>query len=145
MHTRRNRTLTTGLILLLACAALVFAGCNGKKKRNAKKPKKKPDYNQKWHDILEIGEKGQFEIKQGWQAVNKARTDAERDEGYETVVSGMKTILEAIDKADHFFEMMHKLFPSVATGGYEDQVAEWNQDYSHAKKQLPLKYGEKFN
>jgi hypothetical protein len=129
---------------LLCVLALIFAGCPAKKTRKKPRPKK-PNYEKKWHDILELGERGQFEIKEGRRAVAQAQNEQEKHEGHMQIVGGVKGILEAINRADQFFKLMGKLYPEIDTGGYEDQVAEWNQDYSHAKKQLPLKYAEEFN
>jgi len=125
---------------LIACSVLLV-GCPGSKKKKKRKRPKAPDYNQKWADIEEIGQLGKFEIREGRKLVDEGQDE----EGYLKIIEGIKSILRASATADKFFVTMRKLYPDVAIGGYEDDVADWVRDMMHAKKNMPLKYADQLN
>ena len=92
-------------------------------------------------DIEEIGQLGKFEIKEG----RKLLDEGQEEEGYQKIIEGIKSIRRASEIADKFFVTMRKLYPDVAIGGYEDDVADWVRDMMHAKKAMPLKYADQLN
>ncbi len=139
-HISVNRALPAAAAL--AAALLCLAGCpakQGNKKTNTVKP---PDYNRIWGDIEADGEKGQMDLKEARRMLQDAQTDEETDRANMAVVAAMKQIYAAVEKADKFFETMKTLHPDKNIDLYEKQVSEWNMDYQHSKKQLPLKYAD---
>ncbi len=135
--------MATGCAMIAALA--LVAGCPAKNEN--KKPVKPPrtDYNQIWGNITAEGEKGQMDLKDARRALGEAQTDDETDKANGQIVEALKTIFKAVEEADKFFETMKKLQPDVNIDAWEKQVSEWNQDYQHSKKQLPLKYAEMLN